>query len=83
MSLAYVRQHYGVPAFRGTAIVYTGGDAPRTGVIVGTARSRNYEITPLGFWRLLTRFWRGLMWAGRRRFHELSRFSQWIAGILV
>lgn len=35
MSLAYVRRHYGVPAFRGAPIVYTGGDTPRAGVIVG------------------------------------------------
>ena len=35
MSLAFVRQAYGVPAYRGTPILYTGGEAPRRGTIVG------------------------------------------------
>ena len=35
MSLDYIRRCYGVPAYRGTPILYTGGEAPRRGTIVG------------------------------------------------
>ncbi len=34
MSLAYVRQYYGVPAYHGTPVLYTGDEVPRRGVIM-------------------------------------------------
>lgn len=34
MSLAYVRQYYGVPAYRAVSILYTGGKTPRRGMII-------------------------------------------------
>jgi hypothetical protein len=34
MSLAYVRHHYGVPAYRGAPILYTGGKTPRRGTVI-------------------------------------------------
>ncbi len=44
MSLASVRQFYGVPAYRGTAILYTGGDTPRQGVIVSATTCGRLRI---------------------------------------
>lgn len=39
MSLAYVRTYYRVPARRGGVILYTGGNAPRRGVILSATHS--------------------------------------------
>lgn len=44
MSLASVRQFYGVHAYRGTAILYTGGDTPRQGVIVSATTCGRLRI---------------------------------------
>ena len=37
MSLIYIRNHYGVPAKRGTAVEFTGNSVPVRGVIVGAS----------------------------------------------
>lgn len=37
MSLAYVRRRYGVPAYRGAQILYTGGETPRRGTVISSA----------------------------------------------
>ena len=37
MSLAYIRQHYGIPAWHGRRVRYTGGPAPQDGTIVGAS----------------------------------------------
>jgi hypothetical protein len=44
MSLAYVRQFYGVPAYRGAPVLYTGGDTPRRGVIVSASTCGRLRI---------------------------------------
>ena len=37
MSLSYIRKTYGVPAFRGQPVRYTGGSAPQEGKITSSA----------------------------------------------
>ncbi|OHV85793.1 hypothetical protein [Ensifer sp. LCM 4579] len=40
MSMAYVRQYYGVPAKRGGRVEYTGGGQPRLGTITSATNGR-------------------------------------------
>jgi hypothetical protein len=51
VSMAYIREHYKVPAKRGGRIIYTGGRFPMTGTIVGS-RNAHLRVRMDGFKRI-------------------------------